>query len=189
MAAPPDQQKAVIRPALPADMAGVLAIYTPEVLHGVATFEEIPPSLEEMLRRRETVLAAGLPYLVAEGKGRILGYSYATAFRPRPAYRFTIENSVYVAADAHRRGIGRLLLTALIRQCEAGPWRQMVAVIGDSANAGSIGLHQTLGFRDAGVLEAVGFKFGRWIDTVQMQLPLGEGSGTQPTQETGGAER
>lgn len=169
-----------IRPAGPADMAQVQAIYAVEVREGLATFEEEVPTLAEMCRRRDAVAAAGLPYLVAEAEGRVLGYVYATAYRPRPAYRYTVENSVYVARDAHRRGIGRLLLQALIGDCETGGWRQMIAVIGDSANAGSIGLHRALGFTHAGVLQSVGFKFGRWVDSVIMQRELGEGGGSVP---------
>ena len=169
-----------VRDAREDDMPAVQAIYAHHVLHGSASFEEEPPPLAEMMRRREGVLALGLPYLAAELEGRLVGYSYATPYRARPAYRFTIENSVYVDPSLHRRGVGRALLEALIARCEAGPWRQMVAIIGDSANAASIGLHRRLGFREVGTLRAVGFKHGRWLDSVLMQRALGAGSGAPP---------
>lgn len=167
-----------VRDGAPADVADVLRIYTPYVLHGVATFEEEPPSLDEIVRRRDAIVAAGLPYLVAVRDGRPVGYAYATGYRPRPAYRHTVENSVYVAEAAHRSGVGAALLAALVGRCEAGPWRQMVAVIGDSANHGSIALHRKAGFAEVGTLRAVGFKHGRWVDTVVMQRALGAGSTT-----------
>jgi len=154
------------------DMAQVETIYAHHVLCGAASFEEEPPTLAEMARRRADVLGRGLPYLVAELEGRVVGYSYATPYRTRPAYRFTIENSVYVENELGGTGIGRALLAALIARCEAGEWRQMVAVIGDSHNAPSIGLHARLGFRPIGTLRAVGFKFGRWVDSVLMQREL-----------------
>jgi L-amino acid N-acyltransferase YncA len=166
----------VVRDAQATDMGEVLRIYTPNVLLGLATFEEVPPTPVEMLERRETVLAAGLPYLVAVLGKEVVGYAYATAYRPRPAYRHTIENSVYVAHAKHRSGVGSALLSALIARCEAGPWHQMVAVIGDSANAGSIALHRRQGFEMVGTLRNVGFKHGRWVDTVLMQRSLGAGS-------------
>jgi phosphinothricin acetyltransferase len=144
----------------------------------LTTFEEEPPSIEEMARRREAITIAGLPYLVANLHERVVGYAYATGYRPRPAYRHTVENSVYVTQAAHRHGIGTALLTALVARCEAGPWRQMVAVIGDSANRGSIALHRRAGFTEVGTLRAVGFKHGRWVDTVLMQRALGTGSTT-----------
>lgn len=170
----------VVRDADEADMAQVQAIYTHYVLNGLATFEETEPSPAEMIARRAAVLAAGLPYLVAELDGRIVGYSYATSYRPRPAYRHTIENSVYVAHDLHARGVGTALMTALIAHCEAGPWRQMIAVIGNSGNAGSIALHTKLKFQPVGTLSAVGFKLGQWVDTVLMQKALGPGSASLP---------
>jgi L-amino acid N-acyltransferase YncA len=154
------------------DMAQVVAIYAHHVLYGAASFEEEPPTLAEMTHRRADVLGRGLPYLVAEREGRVVGYSYATPYRTRPAYRFTIENSVYVENELGGAGIGRALLAALIARCETGEWRQMVAVIGDSHNAASIGLHAKLGFRPIGTLRAVGFKFGRWVDSVLMQREL-----------------
>ena len=162
----------VVRDSREADMADVQMIYAHHVLHGAASFEEEPPTLAEMQRRRAEVLGHGLPYLVAEFGGRVAGYSYASPYRARPAYRFTLENSVYVDPARPRAGIGRALLAALIARCEAGDWQQMVAVIGDSANAASIGLHAALGFRHVGTLHAVGFKFGRWIDSVLMQRAL-----------------
>ncbi|MDX3970179.1 MAG: N-acetyltransferase family protein [Bradyrhizobium sp.] len=170
----------VIRDADQADMAQVQAIYAHYVLNGLATFDETEPSVAEMLARRASALMAGLPYLVAEADGRVVGYSYATSYRPRPAYRHTIENSVYVAHDLHARGVGTALLTALIARCEAGPWRQMIAVIGNSENAGSIALHRKLNFQSVGTLSAVGFKLGRWVDTVLMQKALGPGSTSLP---------
>lgn len=170
----------LVRDARDSDMAAVEPIYARHVLEGLASFEEVPPALDELLRRRDSVLAQGLPYLVAEVEGRIVGYSYASAYRPRPAYRYTVEDSVYVADGMGGRGIGRLLLAELITRCEAGPWRQMLAIIGNSGNAGSIALHKRLGFAEVGVLNAVGFKLGRWVDTVLMQRPLGIGNGAPP---------
>lgn len=169
-----------VRNAVEADMAAIHAIYAEAVLHGLASFEETPPTLVEMLSRRSAVLDLGLPYLAAERDGAVVGYAYATGYRPRPAYRHTVEDSVYVADGMRGRGVGRALLQALIEGCEAGPWRQMVAVIGDSGNGGSIALHESLGFRMVGTLESVGFKLGRWVDTVLMQRPLGAGSETLP---------
>lgn len=153
-------------------MGDVLRIYTPYVLLGLATFEEVPPTPVEMVGRREAVLTAGLPYLVAVRGKEIVGYAYATSYRTRPAYRHTIENSVYVSHTHHRSGVGSALLAALIARCEEGPWRQMVAVIGDSANTGSIALHRRLGFEMVGTLRNVGFKHERWVDTVLMQKSL-----------------
>ncbi len=170
----------IVRDATPADMEAVQSIYAVHVLHGTASFETEPPTVAEMLRRREAVLAAGLPYLVASLDGSVVGYSYATAYRPRPAYRPTIENSVYVRDGLHGRGIGVALMTELLARCENGPWRQMVAAIGDSANAASIALHRRMGFEPAGVLRDVGFKHGRWLDSVLMQRPLNAGSRTPP---------
>ena len=171
----------LVRDAGEADMAAIQAIYSHHVLHGFASFEETPPSVDEMLARRQAALGLGLPYLAAEQGGRVVGYSYASLYRPRPAYRHTIEDSVYVAEGQAGRGIGGSLLGALIARCEAGPWRQMLAVIGDSANAGSIGLHTSLGFVHAGVGEALGWKHGRWVDIVWMQKALNGGETTEPT--------
>lgn len=171
---------AIVRPARPDDLAAIAAIYGHHVLTGLATFELVPPSAEEMARRFAAIVEAGLPWLVAEEAGRVVGYAYAGPWRPRPAYRHTVEDSVYLAPDAQGRGIGRALLAAVIAACEAGGFRQMIAVIGDSANAASIGLHRALGFRAVGTLQAVGFKFGRFVDTVTMQRALGPGDTIPP---------
>ena len=170
----------LVRDSTASDMQSVREIYAHQVLCGSATFETIPPTLDDLSERREAVLRLGLPYLVAEHEGRIAGYTYAMPFRARPAYLNTLENSVYVADDMQGQGIGRTLLARLIARCEAGPWRQMIAVIGDSANSGSIALHTSLGFRLIGTFHAVGFKHGRWIDTVLMQRALGPGSSLLP---------
>ena len=170
----------LVRDARDDDMAQIQAIYAHHVLHGTASFEEEAPSLGEMQRRRADVLGRGLPYVVAETDGVLAGYSYATPYRARSAYRFSIENSVYVDHARHRAGIGRALLTALIARCERGDWRQMIAVIGDSAHVASVALHASLGFRNIGTIEAVGFKFGRWLDSVLMQRPLGPGAAELP---------
>jgi L-amino acid N-acyltransferase YncA len=163
----------VVRDLCEEDIACVQAIYAFHVLHGLASFEEEPPSIEEIGRRHAEIRARGLPYLVAEQDGEIAGYSYATPYRTRSAYRFTLENSVYVDYRLHRRGVGYALLSTLIARCSTDGWRQMVAVIGDSENVASIALHQRLGFCLAGTLRAVGYKFGRWIDSVLMQRVLG----------------
>jgi phosphinothricin acetyltransferase len=173
----------IVRDSVEADMAAIQAIYAPEVLHGLASFEEVPPSTEMLLSRRSAILARGLPYLTAEIDGQVVGYCYASPYRERPAYRNTLEDSIYVARGMQRRGIGRALLSALIARCEAGRWRQMVAVIGNSGNTGSIALHRRHGFRLVGTFEAVGFKLGRWVDTVLMQRALGPGSGTPPDRQ------
>ena len=180
MNSPNNHAAVAVRDASEADMAAIQAIYSHHVLHGRATFEETAPSVPEMISRRAAVLNLGLPYLVAERDDVIVGYSYATTYRPRPAYRFTIEDSVYVDEAERGRGIGMVLLSALIERCEAGPWRQMLAVIGDSGNAGSIALHRRLGFTHAGTLKSVGFKLGQWTDTVLMQRPLGRADSTPP---------
>ena len=170
-----------LRDCAEADIPAIAAIYGHWVTHGVASFELEPPDAEEMGRRRAAILAAGYPYLVAEGEGgRLLGYAYASAWRTRPAYRFGCENSVYVAPDAGQGGVGRAILGALIARCEAKGLRLMVAVIGDSGNAPSIGLHRAMGFQLAGVLPATGWKHGRWVDTVLMTRPLGPGATTPP---------
>lgn len=170
----------IVRALREADLPAVQAIYAHHVLHGLASFEEEPPPVEEMRSRWRKVLDLGLPYLVAELDGAVVGYSYASAYRPRPAYRFTVENSVYVREGLAGRGIGKALLDELIARCEAGPWRQMLAVIGNSGNAGSIALHSRLGFQPIGTLNSVGFKLGQWVDTVLMQRALGQGSATLP---------
>jgi phosphinothricin acetyltransferase len=153
------------------------------VLHGIASFEEEPPEQDEMQRRMNDISGRGLPYLVAEdrpGSGAILGFAYAAPYRARPAYRYTLEDSVYVLPGNGGRGIGSALLGVLIEICEGLGYRQMVAVIGDSDNAGSIRLHARHGFRDCGTLASVGFKHGRWVDSVFMQRPLGPGDGILP---------
>ena len=179
----PDQPAAqlLVRDATATDMAAIQVLYAHHVLHGLATFEEVPPSAAEMAQRRDAVLKAGLPYLVAELDAQVVGYAYATAYRPRPAYRHTIEDSIYVGHGFSGRGIGSALLRTLIQRCELGDWRQMLAVIGNSGNAGSIALHRRLGFEPIGTLRSVGFKLGRWVDTVLMQRPLGAGDGSAPT--------
>ncbi len=169
-----------IRDATASDIAAVTAIYAEHVRHGTATFEIEPPDHVEMLRRFTELSAQLCPYFVAERAGAVLGYAYAGPFRTRPAYRFTVEDSIYLDAAAQRQGVGRALLMRLIDACTLWGARQMIAVIGDRANAGSIALHRGCGFADAGVLEASGFKFGRWIDTVLMQRALGEGAQTLP---------
>jgi len=162
----------VIRDSREQDMPRVAAIYGFHVLHGVASFEEEPPSVDELTHRRADVLDRDLPYLVAELDGQAVGYSYAAPYRSRPAYRFTVENSVYIDHRLARRGIGFALLSALIARCIEARCHQMVAVIGDSANMASISLHARLGFLHVGTLQAVGFKFGRWVDSVLMQRVL-----------------
>ncbi len=148
---------------------------------GLASFEEVPPTVDEMRRRFDDVAAHGLPYLAAELDGRLAGYGYCTLYRTRSAYRYALEDSVYVDKDAQGRGIGRSLLADLIARCEDKGYRQIIAVIGDSANAASIGLHESLGFLRVGTLRSTGFKFGRWVDSVLMQRPLGPGDGSPPT--------
>ncbi len=169
-----------IRPASAADLPVITDIYAEAVRFGTATFELIPPDLAEMTRRFRTLTDGGFPYLAAMLEGRVAGYAYAGPYRPRPAYRFTVENSVYLATAIHRRGIGRQLLERLIADCETRGFRQMIAVIGDSANAASIGVHTACGFQMIGTHPSVGLKFGRWLDTVMMQRRLGEGATTVP---------
>ncbi|WJR78602.1 GNAT family N-acetyltransferase [Bradyrhizobium sp. NP1] len=170
-----------IRPATEADLPAITAIYDHAVRKGTATFELVPPDLAEMTRRFRALADGGYPYLVALLEGSIAGYAYAGAYRPRPAYRFTVENSIYLDPAVHRRGVGQQLLKRLIAECEALGFRQMIAVIGDSANAGSIGVHARCGFQMIGTHPSVGLKFGRWLDTVMMQLALGEGATTIPS--------
>ncbi len=162
----------IVRDAVEADLPAIQAIYAHHVLHGLASFEEEPPAAEEIGARRATVLRLGLPYLAAELDGDVVGYSYAGTYRPRPAYRFTVENSVYVRDGLAGRGVGKALLVELIARCAAGPWQQMLAVIGDRENRASIALHRRCGFRTIGILEAVGHKHGRWVDSVLMQRAL-----------------
>ena len=172
----------LIRPSTPADLPAITAIYGWNVLNGTGTFELEAPDEPEMARRRDDVLIKGLPWLVAERGGAVLGYVYANHFRPRRAYRFCLEDSVYLAADAKGQGLGRLLLAELLSRCEAAGARQMLAVIGDSENLGSIGVHRTLGFEPIGVMKAAGWKFERWLDGVLMQKSLGQGAGTTPVE-------
>jgi phosphinothricin acetyltransferase len=176
-----------IRPSHDADVPAIAAIYRHHVLHGVASFEEVPPDQDEIARRRGEIVGRGLPYLVAERAGRVVGYCYAGLFRPRVAYRFTVEDSVYVEADEIGRGLGRALLEQVISRCSELGYRQMVAVIGGRETLGSIRLHERLGFSPIGVLPAVGFKFGRWIDIILMQRALGPGSDSLPDQAAPGA--
>lgn len=172
-----------IRPTTAADLPSITEIYEHAVRFGTATFELIPPDLPEMTRRFRALMDGGFPHLVAALDGRVAGYAYASPYRPRPAYRFTVENSVYLQPAVHRRGIGLQLLQRLIEECEPRGYRQMIAVIGDSANAGSIGVHRKCGFEMIGTHPNVGFKFGRWLDTVMMQRALGEGARTLPQDE------
>lgn len=173
----------LLRPATPADLPAITAIYRHHVLHGTGTFETQAPDVAEMQRRLQEVESRGLPWLVAEGHGaagELAGYAYANWFRAREAYRFTVEDSIYVAPQGLRQGVGARLLDALIAACTASGCRQMLAVIGDSANAGSIGLHQSRGFAEIGRMPAVGWKFDRWLDVVLMQRALGAGATTTP---------
>lgn len=169
-----------IRPSTDADVPAITAIYGWNVLNGLGTFEEVPPDEAEMTRRRAAFLDRGLPYLVAEQDGKVLGYAYAGPFRLRAAYRYTVEDSIYVAPDAAGKGVGKALLQALIEACEGLGLRQICAVIGDSGNAASIGVHAALGFEHKGVFPAMGYKFGRWVDLVWMQRSLNGGGDTPP---------
>lgn len=174
----------IVRPSEETDLPAITAIYSHHVLHGFGSFEEVPPDQAEMVRRRAEILSKGFPYLVAELDGRAVGYAYANHYRPRIAYRFSVEDSIYVAPDAPRKGIGRALLSSLIARCTGQGYRQMVAVIGDTQNLGSIGLHAALGFRVVGTLPSIGFKHGRWVDSVFMQRALGPGDSSLPNQQT-----
>lgn len=169
-----------LRDSEESDMAAIQAIYTYYVTRSCASFEETQPSVAEMIGRRAKTLARGLPYLVAETDGEVVGYTYAGPFRVRSAYRYTIEDSIYVAPGVVRRGVGATLLGGLVRRCTDLGYRQMIGIIGDSANQGSIGVHRKLGFRQEGVLRGVGLKFGRWIDVVIMHLPLGDADAGLP---------
>jgi phosphinothricin acetyltransferase len=170
-----------IRPSTEADLPAITRIYARAVLDGTASFELTPPDVAEMARRRDALLEAGYPYLVAERAGEVLGYAYAGPYRPRAAYRSTVEDSIYVAPTAQGQGVGRALLSALLGECEAQDFRLMVAVIGDEASVGSINLHKSLGFEPVGVLKPIGYKHERWLATVLMQRVLGPGSATPPT--------
>jgi phosphinothricin acetyltransferase len=169
-----------IRTAEARDLEAITRIYEHAVRHGTASFELEPPSQREMARRYEALRSGGYPYLVAQLEREIMGYAYAGPYRARPAYRWTVEDSIYIAPAAQRRGIGRALLDRLIAEADLGGFRQMLAVIGDSANVGSIELHRAAGFRLVGTFDNTGFKFGRWLDTVLMQRPLGTGATTPP---------
>lgn len=170
-----------LRTAAIEDVPAITAIYRPAVLSGTASFELEPPSEEEMRRRYEAITGGGFPYFVAEQAGVVAGYGYANAFRPRPAYRFSVENSIYIAPEHQGKGIGRALLEALISACTAQGFRQMIAVIGDSGQQASMGLHRSLGFTFCGTVHSVGYKHGRWLDSVIMQRSLGEGDQTPPS--------
>jgi phosphinothricin acetyltransferase len=174
-------QSTCLRAATARDIAAIAAIYRPAVLHGTASFETEPPGEAEMLRRFQAIAADGYPYFVAELGGQVVGYAYASAYRTRPAYRYTVEDSIYIAPEAQGKGIGRHLLKALIEASTAGGWRLMVAVIGDSRNYGSIALHRSAGFTFCGTIHSVGYKFSRWLDSVVMELPLGEGDKSPPS--------
>jgi len=170
----------LIRPSRPADLATITAIYALQVLHGTGTFETVPPTLAEMTTRRDDVLAKQLPFIVAEEAGKIIGFAYCNWFKARPAYRYSAEDSIYLSPKAQRRGLGRALLTELAAQAEAAGVRKLIAVIGDSANAGSIGLHRSVGFEPVGVLKSCGWKFDRWLDVVLMEKVLGAGDHCPP---------
>lgn len=174
----------LIRPSTAQDIPAIAAIYREHVLHGTGTFEIEPPSPEEMAQRREDVLAKGLPYLVAEENGQVLGFAYCNWFKPRPAYRFSAEDSIYMATAAHRRGLGRALLAELSARAQQAGVRKLIAVIGDSANAASIGVHRALGFTPVGTIAACGWKFERWLDIVLMEKPLGWAHSQAPQSES-----
>jgi len=175
MSQPSSSSALTLRPSTDADLPAIQAIYAQAVLQGTGTFETEVPAVDEMGRRRAEVLSRNLPWLVAERDGEILGYAYANYFRPRLAYRFCVEDSIYLAPAAQGQGVGRLLLAELMARCEAAGARQMLAVIGDAANAGSVGVHTAMGFAHTGVLKSAGWKFGRWLDVVLMQRTLGLG--------------
>lgn len=170
-----------IRPCLEPDIEAITAIYAHAVVHGTASFELEAPDADEMARRRQALVAGDYPYIVAERDGVVLGYAYAGPYRPRPAYRSTVEDSIYIAPDAQGQGIGKQLLARLIAESEARDFRLMVAVIGDDQSRGSIGVHRALGFEDAGIFKGIGYKHGRWLSTVLMQRPLGRGLEEAPT--------
>jgi phosphinothricin acetyltransferase len=169
-----------IRASQDQDIAAITAIYSHHVLHGTGTFETVPPGREDMAARRADVLGKGLPYLVIEDRGEVLGFAYCQWFKPRPAYRFSAEDSIYLHPDAAGKGLGRQLLAALCEQAEARGLRKLIAVIGDSGNAGSIGVHRSAGFTPAGVLKSCGWKFGRWLDIVIMEKAIGDADRTPP---------
>jgi L-amino acid N-acyltransferase YncA len=170
----------LIRPSTPDDVPAIAAIYGWHVQNGTGTFELEPPGPDDMGKRRDDVLSKGLPWLVVEEAGEVLGYAYGNWFKPRPAYRFSVEDSIYLAPEAAGKGLGRALLAELLATLERGGIRKVMAVIGDSANAGSIGVHKALGFEQVGIVQACGWKFGRWLDIVMMQRAIGEGDQTPP---------
>lgn len=170
----------IIRPSRDEDLPALAAIYAHHVLHGTGTFETVPPTQAEMAQRRTDVLGKGLPYLVAEDGGRVAGFAYCQWFKPRPAYRFSAEDSIYLDPAAAGQRIGNKLLGELVKQAEAAGIRKLIAVIGDSGNVRSIGVHRAVGFRHVGTIEACGWKFGRWLDIVLMEKSIGEGSRTAP---------
>jgi L-amino acid N-acyltransferase YncA len=174
-----------IRPSTEQDLPAIAAIYAHHVLTGTATFETIPPTEAEMAARRSDVLAKGLPYLVADDQGQVLGFAYCQWFKPRPAYRFSAEDSIYLHPNASGKGLGRRLLAELASQSEAAGIRKLIAVIGDSANAASIAVHRSAGFEPVGVMKSCGWKFGQWLDIVLMEKSLGEGDTTPPERVTG----
>ena len=171
-----------IRPSRDEDLPAICAIYGHHVLHATGTFETVPPTQAEMSARRADVLAKGLPYLVVEDEGQVLGFAYCQWFKPRPAYRFSAEDSIYLHPDARGRGLGQQLLAALIEQAQQAGLRKLIAVIGDSANAASIGVHRSQGFEPAGVIRSCGWKFDRWLDIVLMEKTLGDGDRSAPAQ-------
>ncbi|WP_372658522.1 N-acetyltransferase family protein [Hydrogenophaga sp.] len=170
----------LIRPSRDEDITAIARIYAHHVLHGTGTFETTPPTEADMATRRADVLAKGLPWLVIEENGEVLGFAYGTWFKPRPAYRYSAEDSIYMAPESHGKGLGRALLTELLARLERAGVRRVMAVIGDSDNAGSIGVHRALGFEPAGVIPSCGWKFERWLDIVLMQKPLGLGDSSPP---------
>jgi phosphinothricin acetyltransferase len=172
----------IIRPSRDADTPAITAIYAHHVLHGTGTFEVDPPNETDMAARRADVLSKGLPWLVAEDAGQVVGYAYCNWFKPRPAYRFSAEDSIYLAPGAHRQGLGRVLLAELAARAQAAGVRKLIAVIGDSANLGSVGVHRSVGFVDVGVLKSCGWKFGAWRDVVLMDMALGAGDSTSPAE-------
>ncbi len=165
----------IIRPSRDGDITAITAIYAHHVLNGTGTFETVAPTVADMTGRRADVLSKGLPYLVSEENGQVQGFAYCNWFKPRPAYRFSAEDSIYMAAGTQGKGHGRALLQALAAQAEAAGVRKLIAVIGDSANAGSVGVHRAVGFTHVGVLKSCGWKFGKWLDVVLMEMPLGQG--------------
>ncbi len=170
----------ILRDVADGDMRAIQDIYADQVLNGVSSWEEQPPSLDEMIRRCDAIVTSGYPYQVAQRNGAVVGYTYASSYRPRPGYRYTVESTIYVDKGARGLGVGRRLLEDLIERCEANGYRQMIAVIGDSRNSASIEFHSRMGFKQAGLIQSIGFKFGRWMDSVIMQRPLANGDTTLP---------